>query len=174
MARSYRNRWLRKLDEAEGYLMLEMPERALQILEARDDWAEHAFEAGFLTGEALRSLGRYKDALKPLERAAALKPDHLGVAISLGWCYKRTHRLAQAIDALERAAREHPEEPLLHYNLACYWSLVGNAARALDELATALDLDPSLRERIGAESDFGALRSHPEFSRLADGTAPLS
>ncbi len=174
MSRNTRDRMLRKLDEAEGYLMLEMPARALQILEARDDWGPHQFEASFLLGEALRSEGRFRDALLPLERAAALKPEHLGVAISLGWCYKRTHRLAQAIDALERAAREHPEEPLLHYNLACYWSLVGNAPKAIEALGMALDLDPSLRERIGAESDFQTLHAHPEFARLVDDTAPLA
>ena len=80
-----------------------------------------------LTGEALRVLGRYRDALKPLEVAASLRPGDVGVAIALGWCYKRTHRLAQAIDALGRAVRHNPDEALLHYNLSCYWSLAGNA-----------------------------------------------
>ncbi len=37
---------------------------------------------------------------------------------------------------------------LLHYNLACYWSLAGNSSKALDELSTALELDPDLRSLI--------------------------
>ena len=112
MSRIIRDRIKRQLDEAEGYLMLDLPRRALEILERRSDWATMQFEASFLTGEALRSLERYREALKPLEVAAALRPADIGVAIALGWCYKRTHRLAQAIDALERAERHNPDEPL--------------------------------------------------------------
>ena len=80
-------------------------------------------------GGGVRCLDRYREAIKPLEAAAAVRPGDTQVALALGWCYKRSNRLAQAIDALERALREHSDEPLLHYNLACYWSLAGNSAR---------------------------------------------
>ena len=166
-----RDRIVRLLDQAEGFLMLDLPERALGILTSRPDWATMPFEAGLLMGEALRALGRHREAIPPLETAHKLRPGDLGAAVALGWCYKRTHRLAQAIDALETAARKHPAEPLLRYNLACYWSLAQNPARALDELATALSLDPEFRARIAAEPDFQALRGHPEFERLAEGAA---
>ncbi len=172
MARIIRDRIRRRLGEAEGYLELGLAGRALEILQSRPDWATMRFEANYLTGEALRTLGRHREALKPLELAAALKPGDVGVAIALGWCYKRTHRLAQAIDALERAAREEPEEPLLHYNLACYWSLAANPAKALDELALALELEPDLLALIAEESDFDNLRGDPDFERLTAGRAP--
>jgi Flp pilus assembly protein TadD len=174
MTRIIRDRIIRLLDQAEGYLMLGLAERALEILQSRPDWATMQFEASLLTGEALRALGRFREALKPLEMAAALRPGDAGVAIPLGWCYKRTHRLAQAIDALERAAKEHPEEPLLHYNLACYWSLAHNPTKAIAELAVALALEPELRELIAEESDFDPLRGNPEFERLTLGPAPLT
>lgn len=174
MSRIIRDRIKRQLDEAEGYLMLNLPNRTLEILESRADWATMQFEASFLAGEALRSLERYREALKPLEVAAALRPADVGVAIALGWCYKRTHRLAQAIDALERAERHNPDMALLHYNLACYWSLAGNTPKALDSLAVALDLDAKLRELIPEEHDFDQLRGNPEFERLTLGPAPLT
>ena len=172
MARIIRDRIRRRLGEAEGYLELGLADRALEILQSRPDWATMRFEANYLTGEALRTLGRHREALKPLELAAALKPGDVGVAIALGWCYKRTHRLAQAIDALERASREEPDEPLLHYNLACYWSLAANPAKALDELAVALELEPDLLTLIAEESDFDNLRGDPDFERLTAGRAP--
>ena len=156
----------RQLSEAEGYLMLGMPAKALAILEARNDWATMQFEAALLTGEALRTSGRHRDALKPLEVAAALRPGDVGVAIALGWCYKRTQRLAQAIDALGRAVRAKPREPLLHYNLACYWSLANNPPKSLQALARALELDPDLRALIAKETDFDPLRGNPDFERL--------
>ena len=174
MSRIIRDRIKRQLDEAEGYLMLNLPLRALEILERRADWATMQFEASFLAGEALRSLERYREALKPLEVAAKLRPSDVSVAIALGWCYKRTHRLAQAIAALERAVRHSSDEPLLHYNLACYWSLAGNVLKALDSLTVALDLEPNLRVLIPDESDFDKLRGNPDFDRLTVGPAPLA
>jgi tetratricopeptide (TPR) repeat protein len=174
MSRISRDRIRRLLDEAEGYLMLDLPRRSLQILDSRPDWATMQFEASFLKGEALRCLDRYREALKPLEVAASLRPSDTQVALALGWCYKRTNRLAQAIDSLERALHEHPFEPLLHYNLACYWSLAGNSSKALDALSTALDLEPELRSLIAEEQDFDQLRGNPEFDRLIMGPAPLT
>ena len=174
MSQIFRDRIQRHLGEAEGYLMLNLPARALEILEQRSDWATMQFEASLLAGEALRALGRFRDALKPLEIAAKLRPADVAVAIALGWCYKRTHRLAQAIDALERAQRHNPEHALLHYNLACYWSLAGNAAKALDELSVALELEPELRSLIHEETDFNPLRGNPEFERLTVGPSPLA
>ncbi len=156
----------RQLAAAEGYLALNLPDRALEILQDRSEWATMQFEASFLTGETLRVLGRYRDALKPLEVAASLRPGDIAVAISLGWCYKRTHRLAQAIDSLARALRDHPVEPLLHYNLACYWSLANNPRKALESLSAALALSPDIRSMIGEESDFDSIRDNPDFARL--------
>jgi len=172
MSRISHDQIRKQLDEAEGYLMLDLPGRSLQILDGRRDWLHMQFESSFLRGEALRSLKHYREALRPLEVAAALRPADTRVALALGWCYKRTNRLAQAIDSLDRAIREHPDEPLLHYNLACYWSLAGNGSKALGQLSAALELDPDLRSLIAQESDFNQLRGNPEFERLVMGRAP--
>jgi tetratricopeptide (TPR) repeat protein len=162
----------RLLDEAEGYLWLDLPEHTLRILDGLPDSGSMKFEACLLKGDALRHMGLYRDALKPLEMAANLSPSNMQVALSLGWCYKRTNRLAQAIDLLQRALRKNPEEPLLHYNLSCYWSLAGDSSKALDELARALELEPDLRASIAVESDFDQLRGNPDFERIAYGSAP--
>ena len=174
MTRIKRDQIRKKLDEAEGYLLLDLPRRSLQILESQPDWLSMQFEACLLKGEALRSLNRFRDALRSLEVAGALRPGDARVALALGWCYKRTNRLAQAIDSLEQALREHPDDALLHYNLACYWTLAANGTKALDALSTALELDPDLRSRITDESDFDALRGNPGFQRLVRGRAHQS
>jgi tetratricopeptide (TPR) repeat protein len=173
MSQILRDRIRKKLHEAEGYLMLELPRQALEILETRSEWETMQFEASFLRGEALRALQRHREAIPPLETAASLRPGDVGVALALGWCYKRTNRLAQAIDALDRALVHEPDNPLLHYNLACYWSLAGNAGRALAELRSALKLNPDLRTTIVGEPDFAKLRGLPEFDHLVEGSAPI-
>lgn len=163
----------RKLHEAEGYLELDLPRYSLQILESRAEWPGLQFEACLIRGECLRRLDRCREAILPLELAANLRPGDTRVALALGWCYKRTNRLAQAIDSLDRARRHDPENALLHYNLACYWSLVDDPGRALENLRSALKLEPELRRLIADESDFERLRGNPEFDRLIPGRAPL-
>ena len=173
MSSSTPTRIRRQLEEAEGYLMLEMPSYALGILESRAEWPSMPFEANFLKGEALRCLDRYREALQALDVAAALRPDDIAVALAQGWCYKRTNRLAQAVDSLERAARHEPENALIHYNLACYWSLAANESKAVEELSLALRINPELRSLISDESDFNALRGNSTFERLMRDAAPL-
>ena len=51
--------------------------------------------------------------------------------MALGWCFKRVGQLDEAIGALEHAIAVDPSEAVLHYNLACYWSLARNRRRAL-------------------------------------------
>ena len=162
----------RQLDEAEGYLMLEMPLNALRILESRSEWPLMTFEANFLKGEALRCLDRHREALACLEAAAALRPDDVSVALAQGWCYKRTNRLAEAVDALERALRQEPDNALIHYNLACYWSLAANAPKALEQLAIALKLRPEMRRMVADEGDFDFIRGESAFERLVRGATP--
>ncbi|OHB66924.1 MAG: hypothetical protein A2V70_08775 [Planctomycetes bacterium RBG_13_63_9] len=152
--------------EAEGYLELGMPSHALDALARLGDPAGFDFDALYLWGEALRAIGRYREALVPLTRAAEASPGNLHVSIALGWCYKRTGRIDMAIDSLERALATDNSNALLHYNLACYWSLAGNKQRAVAYLSRALALAPACRHLIDDEPDFEPIRSASEFQAL--------
>jgi tetratricopeptide (TPR) repeat protein len=152
---------------AEGYLELGLPEHALAELARWDDQAEtlpdHAL---YLKGEALRELGKHHEAVGPLSRAAEGAPENIHIWLALGWCYKRIGRLDLAIESLEEALEAKPNEAILHYNLACYWSLAGNKRQSLLFLSQALDLDPNYRDLVGAESDFDNVRGDPAFRAL--------
>jgi tetratricopeptide (TPR) repeat protein len=154
------------IEQAEGYLELGMTEHALRALQHRGALVHGSGRACYLLGEALRELGRYEEALFPLERSADLLPDDIHAWLALGWCYKRTGQLSRAIHALEKAVRVDPGEAILHYNLACYWSLARNRTRALRYLAHALDLDANYRDMVQDEPDFDPLRDDPKFKQL--------
>jgi tetratricopeptide (TPR) repeat protein len=156
--------------EAEGYLELGMPEHALRTLGRLGDPCRFDSRALYLWGEGLRSLGRYFEALMPLERAAKADPENIYVRIAIGWCYKRTGQLDRAIDALEQALIAEPEVALLRYNLACYLCLAGQKRRALRYLSQAIRLDPCFRELAEQESDFDALRLDPAFRAMCSGS----
>jgi tetratricopeptide (TPR) repeat protein len=157
----------RILREAEGYLEIGMPQYALDVLARMNDPGTFKGQQSYLTGEALRALERYDEAIRPLEQAADILPSNIAVWLALGWCRKRTGRLDLAIQALERAEEVEPKQALIQYNLACYWSLAHKKQRALAYLRRAISLDPNFRDLIGDETDFDPIRSDPEFRALA-------
>jgi Flp pilus assembly protein TadD len=163
---SNRIRLQRILREAEGYLELGMPRQALALLERIEQPGTFKGEMLYLKGEALRSLENYQDAVPLLVDAVDLKPSNIHAWMALGWCYKRTGRLDDAIDSLERAHEVEPSEPLIDYNLACYYSLKGVKQRALDYLTRAINVNPRFKDLVGGEPDFDPIRSDPGFQAL--------
>jgi tetratricopeptide (TPR) repeat protein len=157
---------IRRLAKAEGFLTLGLPRKALEILNARTNWSSMPYEANLLAGLSYRELGEFLPAISHLEKAAKLKPNEPDVALALGWCYKRTNRLAQAIDALARSVKVHRDIPLLNYNLACYWSLAGHVSKAVEHLQVAIRNAPEYVHMVDAESDFDPIRSDPVFQAL--------
>ena len=157
----------RTIREAEGYLELGMTDHALRALQRRGKLVHGNGRACYLMGRTLSELQRYREALIPLERSAELLPDDIRVCLALGWCYKRMGQLDLAIEALERAVKIDPGEAILHYNLACYWSLAHNRMLALSYLSHALEIDGNFRDLIFDEPDFRPLRDDPAFRLIA-------
>jgi len=154
--------------EVEGYLELGLAERALETLRRLGDPIEFDPRAMHLWGEALRMLHRYEEAIVPLAQVAEVAPENIHVWLALGWCYKRTDRLDSAIEALEQALLSDPTEALLHYNLACYWSLAGNKRRALECLSEAIEIDPDYLQLVDGEPDFDPVRFDPDFQAFCN------
>jgi tetratricopeptide (TPR) repeat protein len=117
-------------------------------------------------GQSRRLLKRYEGAASAFRRAAKHRPLRLDALIGLGWCQKRTGRVDLAVVSLTRALAIAPEDPRLHYNLACYLSLSGQFRAAVYELAWALELEPALRHRAVIEPDFDPIHASPAFAAL--------
>jgi Flp pilus assembly protein TadD len=153
----------RALRAAEGYLLLDMPSHALRELGTISDWPGSAFQFHKVRGEARRALQDHALAVVDLELALNGEPTDLDVLMSLAWCYKRTERLPQAIAAMQQAYRHHSEEPVVLYNLSCYYALSGDKGQALSWLGRALRMEPSLKKLIADETDFDPIRQDPDF-----------
>jgi tetratricopeptide (TPR) repeat protein len=170
------------LREAEGYLDLitvfgdKMPckpdvrdalaTRVLATLDRVENPGGMKAHILFLRGQALRSMDRFLEAVPLLREAAEYEPQNARIRLTLAWCYKRCRRLDLAIQALEEALEADSSLPILHYNLACYWSLAGNVKLAVTYLSQALDLEPEYRDHISREHDFDPIRNHPHFLAL--------
>lgn len=163
----------RRVEAAEGYLLLDMPEHALKELAAvagdaqRDPEIE--FEVARLRGEAYRQQEEFETGLGHFEQADGQRPGDLSVMIGMAWCLKRTDRLTRAIDVMQAAYEFHPEEPIVLYNLACYYALADDKTNALSWLGRAIRMEGGLRNLIAEETDFDSLRHDDDF-QLVIGT----
>ena len=161
-----RRRLARICREAEGYWELGMPLHALRVLYRERPLVYADARGCYLAGECLRELHRYREATIPLRRSLSLIPDDTHVAVALAWCLKRTGMLEQAIETLEDAVEVEPGKAILHYNLACYWSLAQNCRMAFRHLSLALDIDGNLYDFVDEEPDFEPLRRDPRFREI--------
>lgn len=165
----------RFLQQAEGYLELELPELALESLRKVSLSGREEFQWMLLCAEAYRLLHRYADALPLLEHCRLLRPELIGIYINLGWCHKRNGELPKAIDALRAAHRRcimqkcEEEHALVMYNLSCYFALAGQKDDMLHWLEQALAKAPQYRRLIASEPDFDNFRDDADFRKLVDG-----
>ena len=168
------------LREAEGYLDLisacgsnapsppvrdRIAMRVLSVLQGLEETG-HRGRVLYFQGLALRAMERWTEAIPPLREAADLEPQDIQILLSLAWCYKRVRQIDLAIQAMQDAIAVDGGEAILHYNLACYASLAGNANQAVVSLTAAFEIDPNYRDLVGTERDFDPIRETPEFQAL--------
>lgn len=163
MALSSRKLIQKRLDAARGYLLLSMPRQALDELRRIEEFPSCRFDLNLLRGEAYRDQQNYAAAMTAYSLARAARPENLQVLLGVAWCLKRLDQLAKAIETMEEARRFHPDEPIVNYNLACYFALAGDKPKALECLGRSLRMDPELVRLLADESDFDSLRSDPDF-----------
>ena len=103
--------------------------------------------------------------------AVGATPGH--AYVPRGWeLWAPLNALYQAGEHAEVAARarelveQHPQYPLLFYNLACVESLTGRKTEAIDHLRRALELSDRFREFAKGDSDLDAIRDEPAFKEL--------
>jgi tetratricopeptide (TPR) repeat protein len=74
---------------------------------------------------------------------------------------------AKAIEELEELRAETPDDPAVHFNLACAYSLTGSKSEALDHLRRAVEIGVDFRDNPLDDPDLDAIRDDPEFSAIA-------
>jgi hypothetical protein len=98
-----------------------------------------------------------------VRRAAPLAREHPWVESAwIGWAYalRELQRIAEARAVLLQAEAHHGDaSAVLHYNLACYDSLLGDLASSRRRLKRACRMDPHFQHAAQADPDLVALRA---------------
>jgi predicted Zn-dependent protease len=95
-------------------------------------------------------------------------PDDVGALQVLGDNYTRRGRFADGLKVDEQLSALLPDDPLVHYNLACSCALTGQPERAVTALHRALDLGYCDVKWIRRDPDLRSLRRHPLFRTIRE------
>jgi len=154
-------------------------EKAVQLFEKAEGARPDDYESPPLRAQALLELGRHDEArraeqvaLERIEKHLELNPDEAR-AYSLGASLLvRLGETERSKQWTHQAMTLAPNDPLILYNAACNWALLGESDRALDGLERALDAGVAVGDWIRHDPDFASLRDHPRFQAIAKRIAP--
>lgn len=104
-------------------------------------------------------------ALTLLEGVAAAMPDDLDALRALADQYTEEGFHVEGLAVDLRLARLLPDDPLVHYNLACSLSLTGDLEASLRALQRAVKLGYADLKYLMKDKDLAALRKAAAFHK---------
>ncbi len=101
------------------------------------------------------------------ERLVKDHPGFVDALMPLAEAYTRAGRFDLGLRIDKRLARLRRQDPVVHYNLACSYALVGEKESAFRALAKALELGFENRVLMLRDPDLKSLHSDPRFKKMA-------
>ena len=86
--------------------------------------------------------------------------------INLSTAYLRKKNFILSAKNLDTLESINPKHPLLHYNYACYYSLLGNIPEGIKSLSLAISYGFKNYQNLEIDSDIDNLRKSPQFQKL--------
>ena len=101
-----------------------------------------------------------------LEGVIKRDPKYIDALQILGDDYTRRGSFAEGLDVDEILSKLKPEDSLVHYNLACSYSLTEQYALAADALEHAVALGYRDFKWLSEDPDLANLRKHASYRRI--------
>jgi tetratricopeptide (TPR) repeat protein len=101
-----------------------------------------------------------------LEGIVRRSPAYIEALQLLGDDYTRRGRYSDGLSVDERLSRLRPDDSLVHYNLACSYSLTGQLELAVEALESAINLGYREFKWMAQDPDLKNLRDHAEYKRI--------
>ncbi len=110
--------------------------------------------------------GDLEAAAQKYQKALRHDDSILEAYVNLSTVYLRIKRFDKARSVLNNLEGKAPSHPLLHYNLACYYSLTGETNSSFEALERAVKEGFKNFEQIKTDPDLARLRQEPDFEEL--------
>jgi len=91
------------------------------------------------------------------------KPDYIDALIPLAEAYTRQGLYDKGLKIDRRLSILREKDPVVHYNLACSYALVGKKQEAIQALKSAIQLGYVDLKYMGQDPDLETLREDAEF-----------
>lgn len=150
-------------------------EQALEMYQKARQVNPSDYQPSIFMAQAYASLGRKQDEMKErlasielIEKHLAMNP-HDTLALCRG--ANQLSTLGEADKArkmAENALARGDEEPLVLYNVACFYALNGNGERCIELLELAVTRGWGDRAWLETDSDLDLVRDDPRFRALLD------
>ncbi|WOS65324.1 adenylate/guanylate cyclase domain-containing protein [Sinorhizobium fredii] len=151
-------------------------DEAARLFQRAADIKPDDYQALLVLVNILRSLGREqemkmaaREGVARAERELILRPENSRAAYlgAVGLAALGEHDRAK--EWAERALAIDPDDRLAKYNVACFYSLEGEADRAIDLLVGLLPRATHETKRwVKYDSDLDPIRSHPRFPKVLE------
>lgn len=150
-------------------------DEAIQMMQATEQTLKspslRAFALNRLATYAFR-LKRLKEAAESARRAWEINPKDVDSANNLAAILlyegKSDEALKILLSVYGRALDRADWSYVVHFNLACAYSLKGDTNRALQNLLLAPKADPRATYSVLGDPHLDAIRDHPDFIRIRD------
>ncbi len=100
------------------------------------------------------------------EKVLERNPAYLQALRSLAEAYTAKGLFQKGLEMDKRLAKLRPEDPLIHYNLACSFALTGQKENALNSLRIAIRLGYRDFTYLKKDRDLKILHEEPAFNDL--------
>jgi len=121
----------------------------------------------FKEGDFAEAIIRYKKALH----------HHKGfkqATINLSTAYMKNKEFDEALKTLQEGQKKFPLDPLIDYNLACYYSLTGKLGSGLSALQKAVEKGYKQFKQMQSDPDLSNLRQSGEYKTWGESVLPQS
>ena len=82
---------------------------------------------------------------------------------------KRLGRLGEAKKEMNKGIKQNPNDPIIIYNAACFYALIGDKTAAIENLKLAIDNGFGNYEYIKHDPDLYSLQKESDFIALMQG-----
>ena len=158
---------------ARSYLAQGQFEDAARMFERTSAIRPEDYEAPMLLGQVLTAMGRTEEANAAYRKGGDLADAHLELnpedtraLILAATVNANLGRQERAVEFAERAIAVDRDDPMLLYNVACTFSVLGRTDQALDALEHAVEKGWGDRAWIEHDSDLDSIRESPRYKAL--------
>ncbi len=107
--------------------------------------------------------GRFEEAIINYKKALHHNKSFKEATINLSTAYMKNSNFDEALETLQMGMGLDSKNPHIHYNYACYYSLIGQPEVSLQKLKEAIQFGFDKFKQIETDPDLDKLRQSPEF-----------